>query len=357
MRWVLSTLIWTVLAFLLGVGVAAVIALLRPAGFTDQVGAVLGVVGGVLVAAGLMSLTWQTPTERARKRLVGAADSRAKPRRMDLGAHMKPLAVAVGVVLGGAAVIAVALVVSDAVETRQAADRAIPYKVRIDAPAAEAARSAGIDLEQVVTRTTERVLSLLPHPDQVKINVRLDPKVTVPEIGVGAVPGPGSDEVSIALDGRSRIGLRRTIATWLPASLARVLFLKSRAQYGAGYGSSLGEAFVSEGLADHFVAEALPSTPPQPWNHRPMTARQEAALWKRAKIDLIIPGSYDYEAWFQGTGNLDPLPRWFGYTLSYRIVSPYLTARRTASRAVGTAAEVVYKPYAERHEASRGKRR
>ena len=140
----------------------------------------------------------------------------------------------------------------------------------------------------------------------------------------------------------------------MPASLARVLFLKSRAQYGPGYGLRLGDALVSEGLSDHFVTQAFPSTPPQPWDHQPMTARQEDGLWKRAKIDLIIPGSYDHEEWFQGTGNLDPLPHWFGYTLAYRIVSPYLTASRTAAKAVKTESEIVYKPYARIHKNSAG---
>ena len=131
---------------------------------------------------------------------------------------------------------------------------------------------------------------LVPHPDQVEINVRLDPKATIPETGVGAVAGPGRGEVSITLDDKSKVGLGRSLTTWVPASLARILFLNSRARYGPGYGVTLGDALVSEGLSDHFVAEAFPKTPPQPWDHRPMTSRREAALWHRATRDLIIPG-------------------------------------------------------------------
>ena len=175
-----------------------------------------------------------------------------------------------------------------------------------------------------MTRTANKVFALLPHHGQITINVRLAPQATVPEIGVGAAPGPGSGELSITLDEKSKIGLGRSIATWVPASLGRILYLNSRAREGPGYGETLGDALVSEGLSDHFVAQAFPKTPPQPWDHRNMTTRQEAGIWRRAKRDLIIPGSYDYAEWFQGVGGTGALPHWSGYTFAYRLVAPYL---------------------------------
>ena len=87
----------------------------------------------------------------------------------------------------------------------------------------------------------------------------------------------------IALNENPEGGFRRSLTTWLPASLARILFLNSRIQAAPpALGQTLGDALVSEGLSDHFVAEAFPNTPPQPWDHRPMTARQESRIWKRA---------------------------------------------------------------------------
>jgi uncharacterized protein YjaZ len=80
-----------------------------------------------------------------------------------------------------------------------------------------------------------------------------------------------------------------------------------------------------------------------------MTARQEAGLWKRAKRDLDIPGAYDHPLWFFGAGGKNALPRWSGYTLAYRIVSPYLSKNRLPSKAVKTNAEAIYKPYAQAH--------
>ena len=199
-----------------------------------------------------------------------------------------------------------------------------PYKLAIDKDATAAAKKAGFDLDRLLTRTADRVFAMVPHRDQIRINVRLDPKHTVPETGVGAIPDPGTGEAYLTIDDHSKIGFRKSLAIWLPASLARVLFLSSRIRTGPGYGVSLGEALVSEGLSDHFVAQAFPKTPALPWDHRAMTARQEAGLWKRAKPDLAIPGAYDHPLWFFGAGGRNALPRWSGFTLAYRIVSPYL---------------------------------
>ena len=128
-----------------------------------------------------------------------------------------------------------------------------------------------------------------------------------------------------------------------------MLYLSSRIRTGPGYGITLGEALVSEGLSDHFVGQAFPKTPPLPWDHRKMTARQEGGLWKRAKPDLAIPGAYDHPLWFFGAGGKNALPRWSGFTLAYRIVRPYLASGRMPSKAVATPAEIVYKPYLKAH--------
>ena len=70
-----------------------------------------------------------------------------------------------------------------------------PYKFVIDKDAAAAAKKAGFDLEALLTRSADRVYGLLPHKGQISINVRLDPKNTVPEVGVGLLPDPGTGEV------------------------------------------------------------------------------------------------------------------------------------------------------------------
>ena len=87
-----------------------------------------------------------------------------------------------------------------------------------------------------------------------------------------------------------------------------------------GYGATLGEALVSEGLAGRFV-ERIFGTAPEPWE----SAMDEATL--RAHLpDNALLSSFDYNhaTWFYGQDAR--LPRWIGYTLGYRIVGDWLAA-------------------------------
>lgn len=86
---------------------------------------------------------------------------------------------------------------------------------------------------------------------------------------------------------------------------------------GPGYGWTLGEALVSEGLAGQFVKHLIGA---------------EAEPWERAvSIDdlradppdagLLDSTRYDHDAWFFGSGGQ---PRWLGYTLGYEMVGRWL---------------------------------
>ena len=82
-----------------------------------------------------------------------------------------------------------------------------------------------------------------------------------------------------------------------------------------GYGRSLGEAFVSEGLADKF-SESVTGALDAPWTHA-LVDSDWRSLLDHAERE-INREDYDHAAWFFGTGNL---PRWAGYTIGYRLVS------------------------------------
>lgn len=86
---------------------------------------------------------------------------------------------------------------------------------------------------------------------------------------------------------------------------------------GVGYGRTLGEALVSEGLAGQFTRRLFGNAP-EPWER----AVDDAVL--RAHVpDAAALGAagYDHSAWFFGTG---ALPRWLGYTLGYAMVGSWL---------------------------------
>ena len=170
----------------------------------------------------------------------------------------------------------------------------------------------------------------------------VDASRAIPEIGVGGFTNPASGDVSIWIDGSPPGGVEAALETWIPALLAHELHHSSRVRTGPGYGSTLAEALVSEGLADHFAAEAFPDTPPQPWDNA-LSDDQETELWREAQPVLVTPHGYDHQAWFFGGGDT---PRWAGYTLGYRIADAYLGNDRSASSAAATPALTVIRPYA-----------
>jgi Predicted Zn-dependent protease (DUF2268) len=216
-----------------------------------------------------------------------------------------------------------------------------PFTVVISGDAASVSRKESVDVERLLTRSAQKVFELLPHRGRIRIEVAVDASRSIPEIGVGGFTNPASGDVSIWIDGSPPGGVKAALETWIPAALAHELHHSSRVRTGPGYGTTLAEALVTEGLADHFVAEAFPDTPPQPWDNA-LSADQETELWRKARPILKRPYGYDHQAWFFGGGDF---PRWAGYTLGYRIADAYLGDDRSASSAVETAAGTVIESY------------
>lgn len=86
---------------------------------------------------------------------------------------------------------------------------------------------------------------------------------------------------------------------------------------GPGYGWTLGDALVSEGLAGQFVHHLLGSEP-EPWE-RAVTYDE----LQETRVDLPTLNSthYNHSEWFFGFG---AHPRWLGYTLGFEMVGQYL---------------------------------
>lgn len=87
---------------------------------------------------------------------------------------------------------------------------------------------------------------------------------------------------------------------------------------GPGYGRTLGEALVSEGLAGHF-AQQLYGGPPERWE----ISRDTAALAQAARDAEAAweDATYDHAAWFFGAA-----PAGQGYPLGFALVATYLAA-------------------------------
>ncbi len=137
----------------------------------------------------------------------------------------------------------------------------------------------------------------------------------IPEKGhVGHAPGPGVIFVTLDPDNSA---LHADASQSLARMFAHELHHAARWD-GPGYGRSLGEALVSEGLAGCFVREMF-GPPPEPWEALPLaTIRAHISHAAQHWNDH----SYDHAAWFFGSGDL---PRWLGYSLGTALVAHHIT--------------------------------
>ncbi|MEO1468673.1 MAG: DUF2268 domain-containing putative Zn-dependent protease [Pseudomonadota bacterium] len=163
------------------------------------------------------------------------------------------------------------------------------------------------------------------------------------DLVVAAVPGRGIPEIGHVGHALHRGAIFLTLdpenpalAGNLGAPLARVIAheLHHALRWETvGYGSTLGAALVSEGLAGHFVTE-LYASPPEPWESALEPPELAAAAAEAAGTH--DSRSYDHAGWFFGAGDR---PRWAGYTLGRALVGAWLAAApgRTAAGAAGIA--------------------
>lgn len=86
---------------------------------------------------------------------------------------------------------------------------------------------------------------------------------------------------------------------------------------GPGYGHTLGEALVTEGLAGQFVRHLI-GTPPEPWECAVAPEVLQAAL---PGAEELASTDYDHGVWFFGTASQ---PCRFGYTLGYQTAGRWL---------------------------------
>lgn len=175
------------------------------------------------------------------------------------------------------------------------------------------------EIRAAVARSEKAAARVIDIPDT-DIVIRDWPESTIAADGIGGFC-PRAREIEIAIDpGHPALNLGaggaldRTIIHELHHVLRRET---------VGYGETLGQALVSEGLAGHFVVQVL-GTVPEPWEvavrdpELPLLAKQALASWDNT--------TYDHAEWFFGRG---ALPLWLGYALGFAIVGSYLKTHPT----------------------------
>ncbi|HET7870529.1 MAG TPA: DUF2268 domain-containing putative Zn-dependent protease [Actinomycetota bacterium] len=183
----------------------------------------------------------------------------------------------------------------------------------------QSARASDTDIAPIVSQALRRITHLLPGLNA-RVDMGVDPKGVIHEIGIGGRSDPSTGDVTIAVDPASQ-NFATTLRVWLPALLAHELDHAKRTDSGPGSGHTLLDAMVFEGVADAFSIQAFPQTPPIPQDDA-LSRSEEKAAWHRARGRLYdLLDMAEYRSWFFGTGQL---PRWTGYTLGFRIVSSFL---------------------------------
>ncbi|WP_193743515.1 DUF2268 domain-containing putative Zn-dependent protease [Tateyamaria sp. ANG-S1] len=162
-------------------------------------------------------------------------------------------------------------------------------------------------IEAAIARTHQRVRDRVVI-EQLDIMVQDSPRVIRERGHVGFAPNGwmvylSFDPEAEAFESNLDAPLERTLAH----EINHILRWRE-----PGYGATLGEALISEGLAGVFVRD-LYACPPEPWERAledtAALADQVIAEWDRA---------YDHAEWFFGAGQH---PVWAGYTIGYRIVA------------------------------------
>src|SRR5262245_3101809 len=158
-----------------------------------------------------------------------------------------------------------------------------------------------------------------------------DPFRTIPAWGIGGYAhGKGRISITVAPDSPHFHDAER--GERLAAVLAHELHHVARTR-GPGYGQTLGEALVSEGLAQCFEVEIGCPPPPYAVAVAGDALRQFAA---RARGELEAK-DYDHDAWFFGRRGDSNFPKDGGYSLGYALAKSWLVAEGMSASAAADA--------------------
>jgi uncharacterized protein YjaZ len=192
-------------------------------------------------------------------------------------------------------------------------DGSQPNRIVIQDPGG-AIRAHEVLLRETLQATLARVVEVLPMT-ALTITVSPNAARAIGGYGIGGFTTDGRT-VDLFID-PAFPDLAGVLVTRVAPMLAHEAHHAARFR-GAGYGRTLLEAMVSEGMADHFAIELLGAVVP-PWSDA--LAANETDAWLAQARPLFNSAAYGHERWFFGT--TPEIPRWAGYTLGYRPIDRY----------------------------------
>lgn len=188
-------------------------------------------------------------------------------------------------------------------------------------------------LVKVITRAYDKASEIILEifgEQNIDIFVLNETYHVIPEYGFGGFT-PSRDIVYININkNSSNIDLKTMVSIMLHEIHHAMRWDK------VGYGETLGEALVSEGLAVYLEVAYTKSVP----------------IYSKIKLAAGIPSkamkesdsdTYDHNSWFYGS---DTIPRWSGYTLGYEMVRQFAqTQKLSLIDSVLIDAKVIIKHY------------
>jgi hypothetical protein len=191
------------------------------------------------------------------------------------------------------------------------------FTVTLGAQALKKATADGTSLPQVIAHALARINALLPGPPTtITVSYASSGSQVIPQTGTNGYTDPGTGDITLAFAQTPQASLSTIMQLWLPRTFSHEIDHSVRILAGPGFGASLLEEIITEGISSAFDLAAFPGTP-SPWD-RAITRSQECALWKQAQPLLGSPGLYDQ--WMFGGGGI---PHWTGFTIGYDIVTGY----------------------------------
>lgn len=171
-------------------------------------------------------------------------------------------------------------------------------------------------ITQNFNRSIVKITRHLPI-DKVDVVIRDNANGIIPEIGIGGhAYGPYFLIVSLH---SKRDNCRQVIEEELLGILAHELHHCLRYR-SVGYGKTLLNSLISEGLATYFEREMTGTV--RPW--ATALTQKEIHFWMNKAQKEFVSVNYDHRAWFFGSKE-KKIPRWTGYSLGYKVVGDYLT--------------------------------
>jgi hypothetical protein len=177
-------------------------------------------------------------------------------------------------------------------------------------------RTVGVDIVRETHAVESRVDRIL-HSHPVAITIGRGTNFVIPQIGLGGQTNPHTGAVAIEVAAASPLPRRDVLTVQLQRTLAHELNHAARITVGPGYGLTLLDAIVSEGLADTFATSLYP-TSLAPWDHA-LKPEQIHRYWRLAQQHFyeFLPRK-PYIHWMFGGGGF---PHWTGYTLGAMLVA------------------------------------